>query len=233
MEVLQSMSGGRSGTLHDAIANTLGVAAAVCAHACTWFVTNRRHTVGVVFLTAAAALLGIAWYRPARMLWDVIQVPRRFPLLASFESDIDFQRWYPRMSELSLSREHVSHGRRSLRVRFEPEDFTAITLFEMPTDWSRADAIEVDATLENGDDQEQVSLFIQIANERGTVSRQRRFELRPGKTQRLRWQGLKEEGIDLRDVRYVDLGIQDAAEPLTVYFDRLTLSLAGEETSTD
>lgn len=233
MEVLQSLSGGRSGTLHDTVANSLGIAAAVCAYAGSWFLSKRRRAAGSVFLAAAVTLLGIGWYRPVRMLWDVMQVPRRFPLLASFESEIEFQRWYPRKSELTLSREHVSDGRRSLRVRFEPEEFTAITLFELPNDWSQAETLQVDVTLENSDDLKEVSLFIQIANERGSVSRLQRFLLRPGKTQRLEWAGLADEDIDLSEIRYVDLGIQDPTEPVTIFFDRLTLTLATEETSTD
>ena len=233
MEILQSLSGRRSGTLHDTIANSLGVGAAVCAYACFWFLIHQRRIIGWTFLAAAAMLLGIAWYRPTRMLLDVLAVPHRFPLLASFETDLEFQRWYARDATLSQSHDYVTHGKHSLKVRYTPIDFTAITLFEMPFDWSGAETIEIDATLDPSHACETVTLFLQIFSETESITRTKEFVLRRGETVRVRWEELSKAGLDLADIRYVDVGISEPTEPVTIYFDRLTLALGGHKTSSE
>ncbi|MEO1617822.1 MAG: hypothetical protein AAFV88_18360, partial [Planctomycetota bacterium] len=59
MEVVQS-GVGRSMSRHDAIANSLGIAAAIAAYVATWFWLHRRRRSAAVFFLAAAVILTIA-----------------------------------------------------------------------------------------------------------------------------------------------------------------------------
>ena len=72
MEMLQT-SMGRYATVHDAIANGLGIVAAACWY---WAIQIRRHHPSARwlprgFLFAAGFLLAIAWWHPVMLLREI------------------------------------------------------------------------------------------------------------------------------------------------------------------
>jgi hypothetical protein len=74
MEMLQT-SMGRYATVHDAIANGLGIVAAVCWY---WAIQIKRYQPSARwlsrgFLFAAGFLLAIAWWRPVMMLREIAE----------------------------------------------------------------------------------------------------------------------------------------------------------------
>lgn len=74
MEMLQT-SMGRYATVHDAIANGLGIVAAVCWY---WAIQIKRHHRSARwlprgFLFAAGILLAIAWWRPVMLLREIAE----------------------------------------------------------------------------------------------------------------------------------------------------------------
>lgn len=239
MEFLQRGTG-RSASVHDAIANSLGVAAAIAGYSAVWFASRHRNRAAWSFASVAVMILALAWWRPVVLLADVIAMPKQFPLLASFESPAELTRWYMRKCTGKRVRTDATDGRYALEVDYEAVDFPAITLIEMVSDWSDYSALELDAILldETADGSQStasVPLLIQIIIQSdGTrLAYKESVMLLPGQprhirlaladfTIRLASTDLADE-IDVRQVMFLDIGPLNPGSATRFRFDRLTL----------
>lgn len=233
MEFLQG-SMGRSLSRHDAIANSLGIAAAVFGYAAIGFRAGGRLRTASGFAVVAFVILAVAWYRPVAMLSDVARMPSEFPLLASFESSTELTRWHFRGAVGVLVQRDVAYGQQAVEVTFAAEQFPAITLIDTVPNWSGYDFLELDARLDANHPAESEMMLIKIIDATQAESESGAFQfpvkLIRGRPQRIRVPlvdsagGWNEVAMDWTKIRFVDIGLVEPSDSVVIRFDRLILT---------
>ena len=199
---------GRSPARHDVVANGMGVIAAVLICIALLNRKYQRHGPALTRLTFLSAIIVVAtaWSIPMRILYDVVSVQTSFPLISSFESSLEPTRWYLDDSSISFVDEHVTDGERAMRWMVEDAEHPAVTLLELPQDWSNAQTFELDVTL-SPEFQGEATLFIKVmdqdhADYHEDVCR-KEFRLLPGQSRHLTID--RNEMIHGPDTRELDL----------------------------
>lgn len=236
MEVLQKYSG-RSAAWHDVMANGMGILAAACLFF-AWQLPRMRPAVRWLpraLLTAAGVCLGIASWTPLAMLYDVAALHRDFPLLASFESSSELQRWYFRECQPQLTRQGATDGSYAMALAMQPTTYPAATMIEMETDWSAMKTLELDVTLDAAYPKASVEFIVKVvdavhqSDDRDTFRSQ--WTLRPGQPQHIRItreeivNGPDTRQLDLTKIQFVDLIVVDPKVTATLRIDALRLTL--------
>ncbi|MDG2219883.1 MAG: hypothetical protein P8L85_00780 [Rubripirellula sp.] len=232
MEILQNYMG-RSPSLHDAVSNALGCAAAVLVYI-GWRWHRRRpekkYCSQMLFL-ASGCLLALSWYAPAMVLRDVLNVKRNFPLLASFETDAEMGRFWFDDSQGVRRPSDATEGLYSLELICEPTSFPRISLIELESDWSQAEAFEIDVRLESPS-RGRVTLVIKVVDQvdRDAVNAyQGTWTLEPGSYKRIRiarealLAGSGERSLDLSRIHYVGIGLVEPEMTTRLRIDRLRI----------
>ncbi|KLU06141.1 hypothetical protein RISK_001992 [Rhodopirellula islandica] len=143
VEMLQGMIG-RSATLHDAIANGLGILAAS-----VWFVASgltsligRRslQLLGIIFI-------GLTWWGSIKIIRDCWKVESDFPRIASFETPLEITRWHFDRGRRGRTQSNVTDGEFALRWKPKDAPHPAMTLLEVSSDWSNVETLELDIVL--------------------------------------------------------------------------------------
>lgn len=235
MELVQSGMG-RTMSAHDAVANSLGIAAAIALYTSWWFLTHQRRRSSLLFLLLSLTVLVYAWSSPLRVLWDISVMRNEFPMLCSFESSPQLTRWYFRGFDHRIINSNVSDGQRALLVTYPVTEFAGITLVDMVRDWSGFDHFETDLTLDADHPYDSETLQLQFiqSESAGTKDAEFHAEVKLIRGERVRIQiplsELKNmtsgKTIDFRSLLYVDLAIKDVTHPTIVTIDRVQLSKA-------
>lgn len=239
MEVAQRQMG-RTPSIHDAIANALGItAASLCfLSLMSWRSGNRRRWIHVSVLIVAVGLLITAWLRPMRMLNDYVQRERAFPLLSSFESDVELSRWYFRSCDRSLSDEVLSDGASSVEITSKDDEYSGITLIEMRNDWSAANSLDLDAQLLEEPNGEPVELMVRVVDHNHYYNhlqpRDERWTLAPGepKSITLSFDHLAENAsvkTDLTQILYLDIWMVGPKPGTKLLIDNVHLTLSDSQ----
>lgn len=235
MEVLQQTFG-RSASTHDAMSNALGITAAVlCYIGWRWnrFRIRRKHVSRACF-ASAGCLLALAWYSPSLVLRDVVNVDRQFPLLASFESPAEMGRFWFTHCRADRTRADATHGSYALEVEFEARSFPTLTLIELQHDWSQAEAMEIDVTLDAAHN-EPVTFAIQVLDGPRKDAEEDTYRgswtLDPGVSKRIRIsreeliEGPEGRELDLAKIANVDLSVVEPEVGTRIRIDRMWLQL--------
>jgi hypothetical protein len=234
MEWVQQ-SFGRSASWHDAMANALGITAAVFGyigwrwHRCH---PSRRHLSRALFC-AAGCLLALAWFSPVLVLIDVVNVERNFPRLASFESPAEMGRFWFHDCRGSRTQSDATDGKYSLEVTYEQSKYPRFSLIEFHRDWSQAKALELDVRVVQATDAK-VTFLVKVLDQarrddddtyRGS------WTIEPGNVKRIRIDrtsllaGPADRPLDLSQIDYVDFALVEPGERTTIRIDRIQLSL--------
>lgn len=154
MEFLQDLFG-RSAAIHDAVANSIGAIAGAL-----WFLSgalsvdprqenssaesqnNALQKYGLR-LTAAGCIVISSW-NPLWVLTDVVRMHLDFPLVASFESDMEMTRWHFNRCVGERVREGATDGVRAMKLTFDDFKHPGATLLDVPRDWSSCKGLSVD-----------------------------------------------------------------------------------------
>ncbi|TWU55186.1 VanZ family protein [Rubripirellula reticaptiva] len=163
IEFAQTLSG-RTASFHDAIANGLGIGTGFClslAHTRVKSSPSDRRTPRILW-GIAGFLIAIAWWGPVATLRDVLAMNRDFPLLASFETEAELERWYFSNTYGKRVRQDATLGDHSLEVEFSVNDHPSVTLTKLKHDWSGTQSIEADVTLDANHPQSEVELWINV-----------------------------------------------------------------------
>ncbi|MEM0925549.1 MAG: hypothetical protein AAGJ83_05890 [Planctomycetota bacterium] len=224
MEIAQS-GVGRSMSRHDAVANSMGIAAAIAAYVAVWFFLHgRRRAAGLFFLGAVTILL-LAWVRPVKLLADVVSMHRRFPLVATFESESEMSRWYLARVDARRVRAGATEGSWSLEVDFRSDKRPVFTMHEMIRDWSAYDAVEMDVSIPADHvcaseeffiamiDLQRKLVFTQTQTAKRGQTTHLRFEI-PGGSQRLAGHA----------AQFFDVGLTRCETAKRIRFDNITLT---------
>lgn len=207
IEFAQMMTG-RDAAVHDVVANGLGILASLLL-CFAWldvrYQKNRRF-LSVIALGFAVLMIGIALAAPVRIGLDVLAGQRSFPLIASFEREMELTRWYFDDCRGELTIENVTHGQRAMRIFLDRAPHPAATLIETVTDWSAVQSLELDVILASSYpvpievilkviDQEHLNYDTDVAR--------KTFQLKPGEPTHLVLH--REEMIHGPDTRTLDL----------------------------
>ncbi|MCM2372214.1 VanZ family protein [Aporhodopirellula aestuarii] len=207
MEFAQTMTG-RTAALHDAIANGLGVIAAVaiCFALLNLRYHSQRRWVSVIATGVAMSMVGVAMARPVQVGMDIVAAHQAFPMLGSFESEMELTRWYFDDCLAERTDEHTTDGNHSLRILVRRSEHPAATLIETVPDWSDVKTLELDVTLA-GSYPTSLEMVLKVMDEdradyHADTSR-KSFALEPGKTTHLVMS--REEILTGPDTRNLDL----------------------------
>lgn len=85
--------------------------------------------------------LAIGLRNMEKHLLDEFNMRQQFPMLASFETDLEMSRWENNLTVLSRSRDFIKTGSHSLKVSFLPGRYPNISLEHFKNDWSGYRAI--------------------------------------------------------------------------------------------
>lgn len=143
VEMLQGMIG-RSASIHDAIANGMGILAATA-----WFVAGGWSSlVGRRALQLLGSVfIGLTWWGPIEIIRDCLKVESDFPRIASFETPLEITRWHFNRGRRGRTTSNVTDG--DFALRWTPKDapHPAMTLLEVASDWSEVESLELDLVL--------------------------------------------------------------------------------------
>ncbi len=236
IEWMQSYSG-RSLAVHDAIANGLGVLAALFwywSRSMTRLAVDRRWLPRVL-LIAVGIVLSIAWWRPAAMLLDVAAKHFQFPMLASFETKTEYQRFYFGQCRPRRTRENATDGNYAMELVYQPAQHPAATMIEMVHDWSAMAALEMDVTLDASHDRPSARFMVKVTDDRHDGKHndtfRQQWEFGPGQSRHIRitreelLSGPDTRQLDLSQIRFVDLMLLDVEVPTTLRIDAIRLAL--------
>jgi len=189
MEVVQELVG-RQSSGSDAMANALGAAAGVISGMATTRAVGRRR-LGLALL--AVLCLSAAALPPAGRLYDLWSQRWYLPLLSSFESWLDVQRWVANDSRMRPVDSLATEGRRSLCFDLDGRHYPGVSMIWGWRDWSQYDRLLLDLRLDAGSP---LSVVIKIEDDFSYHQIGNRFtrsyRLTPG-----RWQTIS---IDLQEV---------------------------------
>lgn len=234
MEFVQSRFG-RTASYHDAFSNGLGLVAGVCLvlanHLRRLVPTNRRRPQWL--WATAGFLIAVAWWEPITTIRDVRQMTTDFPLLGSFEENVELSRWFYNRTSGQLSDRDATLGDRSLEIVFSVAPHPAMTMTDFRHDWSMLKTIEVDATLDSEHPEPTATMYLNVidadtAPDYHDIFR-KPFALARGVTQRLviTREDLSEpidgRQLDLSQVRLFEFQMLDPPMPTTVRVDFLRL----------
>jgi len=96
-----------------------------------------------VFVLVSVTVVAFLVYPIAMLAIDEIQARASFPIVASFESEMEMRRWDAGNNEVSLSQDHVDEGKYSLRVALSPGRFSGISMTRPPSDWRGFDSFDL------------------------------------------------------------------------------------------
>jgi hypothetical protein len=236
IEIVQSLSG-RMAAVHDAVANGLGIIAAVVSYYAIAMRRTAPWTSGTLALVAVG-ILAIAWRPPLTVLHDAAKAKWQFPTLASFESKAEFGRFYFNRCEPSLVQKDTTDGLYAMEVNYSTATkYTGARLIEIQPDWSRAESLELDVILDKSYSGESFEMMIRVVDRREIDGHRnddhyrRTIELKPGEQQHVSItrqeliDGPKERKLDLRSIVGIDLIVIQPAENVRIRFDAIRLVL--------
>lgn len=136
IEVIQGYFS-RSPSLGDLFRNSLGATAALLVFKSLEYGAAGTKSPGRIPLVGALLVVAVATAQPLASIMDVYRQKSDFPVLATFSSRSELERWYvssARAKRVSVDALGRSHG---LQVEYLPGDFPAIQLQELQRDWSQ------------------------------------------------------------------------------------------------
>lgn len=177
MEYLQGIVG-RSPSVQDLVANTLGATAGVI-----WTIgrTAGRWRRVASWCAAVALLVVAAWY-PLLNLVDSFLQRREMPQIASFEHSLEMIRWDWNDARVRRVACRNWHGNWALRVDLEPGKYPGVALLCPVPDWSHCDTLSFDVELDAG---EPLDLTVKVQDRKHSGHPDDRFDrtfrLTPGR----------------------------------------------------
>ena len=229
-EVLQQITPERSFEINDIIHDIVG---------CTIFLLiayqhrrNMLHGVKLLLNFIAGILLLLASMSVIAASLDELRTLRDFPLLASFETDRELDRW--KIEErYERSKLHTTHRNHSLRVDLYPGLYPGASFNHPPRNWRGYDSLFFDVFL---DGTEELALSVCIHdlehNEKFEDRYNRAYILKPGPNRVTIClseveHAPKGRSMDMEHIRVLCIFSYKLQKKRTVYFDNFRLEKNG------
>ncbi len=223
-ELGQSLSGRSAGSA-DAAANAVGAGLGFLVMTRTQW--PRREFLAAALVMAAAVLACTAG--PALALLDIARQHQQYPVLASFENDLELSRWEVVSGSFRRTREHATLGSHALRWDLQPARYPTLIMRWPPNDWSPCDALELDVWLQHPTS---LPLEVKIEDFDSDGSHADRFQttptLNPGlNTIRISLSAIRQgpsgRELDLTRITRLSLFTIGPEAPITMFVDRVAL----------
>jgi hypothetical protein len=179
--------------------------------------------------TVITALLLLAAWLPGRQIHDALRQRYEFPMLASFEDDLELSRWRFQESTGSIVQAHGTHGPDSLRVTFAAGQYPGASFVWPPPDWSSHAAFAFDIHVDEGPP---LPLIVKIEDRAHNQHYEDRFHeellLEPGahqiriETTKIR-DGIRGRKFDLEQVAVVQWFLDGLDRTRVVHIDNVRL----------
>lgn len=127
------MSGGRSPDLYDVARNQFGCLLAFSFFVKPLFLTNKALRFALYGLLPIAAVSAVLPFSGA--IFDEAMARRKFPVLSDFETPFEKSRWVPK-GGMTMVQDVVRNGRVAASVQLSTEEYSGVSLFYFPHDWS-------------------------------------------------------------------------------------------------
>ena len=224
IEKVQGMTG-RDASWVDAGTNAVGAAIMLLLILAA---RGRARPLGLTGLVIAALLLAAAWL-PGRQVYDALRQRQAFPMLASFEDELELSRWRFQEAAGRIVRAHGTHGPESLRVDLGPGEYPGVSFVWPPPDWSDHAAIAFDIHVDEG---APLPLIVKVEDRAHDKTYYDRFHeellLEPGKhqvridTAKIR-DGIRGRKLDLQDITVMQLFLDGLASARVIHVDNVRL----------
>ncbi len=143
IELVQGVVG-RDRSWMDAATNGLG--------ACAWFLMARARAaagrgprIAAIVMCVVVLLIGLVI--PGREAFDALRQRATYPLLASFEDELELTRVTALEAEAHIGSLGTTHGACALAVDLRAGQYPGLTLKWLPEDWAGHAALSFDITL--------------------------------------------------------------------------------------
>jgi hypothetical protein len=234
---------GRTGDIHDAFANGVGILIGVIAYLWFWRDTvcgencSGHQYFKPILIGVSMVALAAAWWRPAVTLIDERKMRNEFPVLCDFDSNIELTRWFYRESSGEITRQTDSDDSPAMRFTL-PKDFSSVTLVAMNPDWSQMETLELDLLLPADQATQNVRVLLSVVDQHHenyeTDLFEKAWELRRGKPAHIVLHrdeivaGPRDRQLDLSQVQYFTIGLADRSAPVQLAIDGVKLTLRSE-----
>jgi VanZ family protein len=163
IEVMQGILS-RNASLGDVLRNALGASAALLIHQSMRLEYPRR--LGWSLRSFAALFIAAGVLPPGLALLDMYAQHRQFPVIASFNSRAELQRWYIGSAQVNVRLLPWPGGRSTARVTFLPGEYPAVRLMHMHRDWTQHEALVTELTHSPESKSERVLVQVRISKQK-------------------------------------------------------------------
>jgi glycopeptide antibiotics resistance protein len=233
IELLQGLVG-RYASLSDLFCNAMGASAALLIRQSRYEAVSKRYCWSL--RSVSALLIALAVLSPLSALFDIYLQHRQFPIIASFNSRAELQRWYVGSAIVHIRPLPWFDGQSTARVTFLPGDFPAIRLVKLHHDWTEQQAFVTELSHRAESQSERVMLRLQISNQQDypdlASSFAKIYEIERGDTQKIRIaiddirKGPADGDLALDGIASVEFLAIDLDKPATVEIQPLRLEKA-------
>ncbi|MFK7819959.1 MAG: VanZ family protein [Planctomycetaceae bacterium] len=216
---------GRSAEPGDAFANAIGAAIGFLAATWNqWRPNQRRLGTALLIIGTIAAVWSPTW-----TLIDINRQRNEFPLLGSFESELELSRWHSRRSSRRRSDKHASDGKFCLEWKLRPARYPEVHTRWPFGDWSLYQDLEVDIW----NDHSPLPIVVKIEDASHNGQYEDRFQqeilLPTGKTTvRVNLNDVRtapqSRELNMQQIARVAFFTADLTERRVLYLDRLELT---------
>ncbi len=231
LEVLQSWFG-RSSSLHDLVANTLGGAAAWLIH------SNRHSSIAIRRATYFASACGLVFvsYIPVWSLVDVCRQHLNPERIGFFYDAMELHRWYFHAARVSIRKEPDAMERgNTLCLQLFPDQFPAAQLQSLTRDWTNYRTLRFQVTYPKSEESSagmppvQLQLLIrdfrlhpQPQGEPRYAYYRKLITLQPGDVQQIEIPvaevraGSEDLAVNLRIMRFIEFMALELTQPVKI-----------------
>lgn len=160
---------------------------------------------------------------------DEISMHKEFPLIGSFESQLEMKRWHVQDGEMMRSSLHATHGDYSLKAQLLPGEYPGVSLGHMVRHWKAYDRLVFDVFLD-GDDPLKITVRIQDKehNDEYDDRYNKNFELSPGSNViaidlKEVMSAPKDRTMDMNNIENICIFSHNLAQQRILYFDNFRL----------
>ena len=204
-----------------------------CAGCLSAALLNLPKEAGYTFIrcTVVSSLLLFSLWPAGMVVFDRYAAWAGFPLLSSFESPLELDRWQCHGCTIRRSRENATDGRYALEIRTEKEaSYPGLFLVDMPRDWRRMNSLFFDLIWPYDNN---ILLWVRVdgsadASYENRV--QQSFLLHPGTNRIMLSRELVSttsggKALDLKAIQSFGLFLENGVPSLVFYLDHVALNL--------
>lgn len=230
IELVQGMLS-RYASLSDLFCNSMGATTALLLHQIRYAAPSANIRWGL--LSIAVLVITLGTFSPVSALFDMYLQRRQFPVLASFRTSAELQRWYINSADVQLGMASWFAAQPSLRVTFFPGELPVVKLQHLQRNWTGHETFVTELTHSPASKSEVVKLQLQITDIANNWKRGDRYsewiEIERGQTHRIHLdletigRSPRDRQLRLDAIAAVEFRAFELSEPATIEISTIRL----------